>query len=182
MKPTTIKIITVGCVIYILMALLTSCYTRSKAQKSFARATVTYPEIAADYCSRTYPPRDSLIHGRDIIHVDTLWGEGETIVKNDTLRTRDTIYIRTTRELPGRVIERTLVRTDTIRVTNTAEVDKWVITARDAVSVSVDKTKEASYWRKIAKKRFWIILGLGAAIAIGVVAMIRKKVVGKLPI
>jgi hypothetical protein len=162
--------------------LLTGCYTRKKATTQFGRAAITYPELPAEYCARTYPTKDSVIKGKDIIHVDTLWGEGEVIIKSDTIKARDTIFIRVTRELPGKVIERTFTRTDTVFQTNTAAVDLCAIERRNAIALATDKTKEADKWRKIAKKRFWIILGMGTVMALGIFAIIKKKIAKKIPV
>lgn len=179
----SIQVIIVGIITYCLLILLCGCYTRNKAQQQFARSTVTYPEIAADYCGRTYPVRDSFIRGKDVMKTDTLWGDGETIVLRDTIRSRDTVFIKITNQLPGKVIERTYYRTDTIKIENTAALDLSRIEMNKAINLASDKTIEADKWRKIAKKRFWIILGMGAVMALGIFALIKRKMVNRvLPI
>lgn len=178
----TVKVIAVGIITYALLFLLTGCYSSQKARKQFGRATVTYPEIPAEYCARTYPPKDTIIQGKDIVKTDTLWGEGETVFIRDTIRNRDTVFIKTVERLPGQVITRTVFRTDTVYQENRAALDLANINLTRSLALSDEKTKLADKWRKIAKKRFWIILGMGAVMALGIFAMIKKKVAKKIPL
>lgn len=159
--------------------ILSSCYTRNRAQKSFARATVTYPEIAADYCSRTYPPKDSLIKGDSVVTFDTLYMGGD--IHFDTVYSfrKDTVFI--TKIVPGKTIIQTIHVTDTVKVVNTAEVDLWKIQANKAIDIATDKTKESDKWKRIAKKRWWIILGMGAAMILGIVAIVGRSLKKKIP-
>lgn len=156
---------------------LTSCYTHKKAQQQFGRAAATYPELPAEYCARIYPPKDSLIKGDTVITFDTLWGASE--IHFDTVYSfrKDTVFI--TKIVPGKTIIQTITVKDTIQIVNTAEVDYWKIQANKAINLATDKTKESDKWKRIAKKRWWIILGMGAGIALGIFVLIRRKLVKK---
>lgn len=164
----------------ILIILLASCYSRNKAQVQHGKAVATFPEIGADYCARTYPARDTVIKGETVTHFDTIYTGGETIF--DTFTVNDTVRIIKTVQLPGtKIIERQF-KTDTVVRVNTAEVDLWRIQANKALDIATDKTKEADKWKKIAKKRFWIIFGMGAVLTLGLVAMIYRKFRKKVPV
>lgn len=177
MKPG--KVILVGILIYgLIIVLLSGCYSISKAKSQFSRAAVAYPELPADYCARTYPPRDTVVKGKDSIRVDTLWGAGETFIIRDTLKSRDTIWIKTVERLPGQVITRTVLRTDTVYQENRAALDLCSIERGRAIAISTEKTKEADKWRKIARKRFWVIAGMGLIIVFGLFGFLRKKITG----
>lgn len=161
----------------LLLILLSGCYTRQKATNQFSRAAVAYPELPAGYCARTYPPKDSLIKGDSVVTFDTIYTGGETVF--DTVRVADTIRIVKTIQLPGtRIIER-VYKTDTIVKINTAALDLCSIERGRALALAEDKTAEAAKWRALAKKRFWIITGMGAAMALGLFLALRRKVVNK---
>lgn len=156
----------------IVVILLASCYSRKKAQVQHGKAVTVFPEIGADYCARIYPPKDSIIKGDTVLAFDTIYTEGEIIF--DTIP-GDTIRIVKTVQLPGvRIIERTTVHDTIVRI-NTAEVDLWRIQANKALDIATDKTKEADKWRKIAKSRFWMLVGAGAIIALGIFGFLRKR-------
>jgi len=164
----------------ILLILLSGCYSRKVATKQHGRAVSTYPDLAADYCARIYPAKDSLIKGDSIVVTDTIYTGGLTSF--DTTIIMDTKYITKTIQLPGTKIIERIFKTDTVVRVDKAALDLCSIERGKALTIATDKTKEADKWRKIAKKRFWIILGMGAGIALGIVALIRKKVVRKLPV
>ncbi len=152
--------------------LLTSCgYPYRKAQAQFGRAAATFPELPAGYCARVYPPKDSLIKGDTVTTYDTLWGEGHT----DTLYSfhRDTVRLIIYK--PGQTIVQTVRVTDTLRVVNTAAVDACRIDNTRLVRLQAEDRLTADKWRAIARKRFWIILGLGAGIVLGIFLIVRKK-------
>lgn len=156
-----------------------SCYTRKKATTQYGRAVATFPEIAADYCARTYPPKDSLIKGDTVTTTDTIYTGGN--VSFDTTIVMDTKYITKTIQLPGtKIIERITVHDTIVRV-STAAVDLCAIERRNAIMLATDKTKESDKWRKIAKKRFWIILGMGAVMSLGIFALIKRKIAKTVP-
>ena len=157
----------------ILIILLAGCYTRQKAQKQHGRVAATYPEIPADYCARMYPAKDSLIKGDSIFVSDTIFTGGN--VSFDTTIIMDTKYITKTIQLPGTKIIERIYKTDTIVKVNTAALDLCSIERRDAIFLAKDKTAEADKWRKIAKKRFWMLLGAGFVITLGLFGFLRKK-------
>lgn len=61
-----------------------------------------------------------------------------------------------------------------------AALDLCGIERGRAIAISTEKTKEADKWRKIARKRFWVILGMGAGMALGVFLLVRRKLVKKI--
>lgn len=151
--------------IFIIAAMfLSGCYSEKKAKNQFAKAAIAYPEIPAQYCAITYPPRDSLIKGKDSIRVDTLWGEGQTII--DTVRSLDTIRITKVIQLPGKIITKTIRTTDTMRIENTAKIADCEIEKNKAIDLLQSKTKESIGWEDKARKRFLIMLGLIALIVL----------------
>ena len=166
--------------IIILPTLIIGCYSKRKAQTQFAKAVAYDGSIPAKYCAQTFPVIEKIIKGKDSIIVDTLWGEGETITRTLIERVRDTVYI--TKYIQGNTIRETIVRTDTIVKENTAALAASRLELGKALTIATDKTNEATKWRKIARKRFWIIAGMGAAMALGIFAMIRRKVVKKIPV
>lgn len=155
--------------------LFSGCYSLNKAKSQFGRATVAFPELPADYCARTYPPKIEAVKGKDSVRVDTLWGAGELVVIRDTLRSRDTIWIKTVERLPGQVITKTVLRTDTIYQENRAALDLCGIERGKAIMAADREHGQATKWRAIARKRFWIIAGMGFVIALGVFGFLRKK-------
>jgi hypothetical protein len=62
-------------------------------------------------------------------------------------------------------------------VENTARVRECEIIRDKAVLLAEDYKKEAAEWKAKAKKRFWVIAGMGAAMALGLFLAIRRKVV-----
>jgi len=164
----------------IFIIVLSGCYSRQKAVKQHGRASATYPEIAADYCARIYPAKDSLIKGDSIVITDTIYTGGLTSF--DTTIVMETKYITKTIQLPGTKIIERIFKTDTVVRVDRAALDLCSIERGKALTIATDKTKEADKWRAIARKRFWLLVGLGAAMALGIFAMIRKKVVKKMPV
>ena len=168
--------------VIILCILLSGCYNQRKATSQFGKAVTAYPKIGADYCAITYPPKEKLIKGDSVIVLDTIYTGGETFF--DTVYTSpDTVLITKTVTLPAKVINKTITLHDTLVVENTAALKSCQLDNSKMLSLLHDKTKEADKWRKTAKKRFWIIAGMGAAMALGLFLALRRKVVKKvLPI
>lgn len=165
----------------LLLFVATGCYTKQKATSQFGKAAAAYPELPADYCARTYPSStDTVVKGVTTTVFDTIYTGGETLF--DTVVVMDTKYITKTIQLPGtKVIERT-VRVDTVEKVSTkllAALDLCSIERGKAITLATDKTKEADKWKRIAKRRFWIIAGMGAAMALGLFVALRRKVVKK---
>jgi hypothetical protein len=166
-------IVLIVIVVLMLVALLSGCYSQRKAKSQFAKAATAYPEIPADYCARIYPSKDSLIKGDTVATFDTIYTGGETVF--DTVRVGDTIRIIKTVQLPGtKIIERYFVH-DTLQVVNTAEIDLCRIEMHKAINLATDYKKKYEKWEAIAKKRFWIIAGMGFVIALGLFGFLRKK-------
>ena len=159
----------------ILLVLLSGCYSRPIATKQHGRAVSTYPDLAADYCARVYPAKDSLIKGDSVVIFDTIYTGGN--VSFDTTIIMDTKYITKTIQLAGvRVIER-IFKTDTVIRVDRAALDLCSIERGKAIHNEEAQRIECDKWRKIAKKRFWIIVGLGAGIALGIFVALRKKII-----
>ena len=146
------------------LVLLTGCYTLPKATRQHGKAVATFPAIGADYCARTYPPRDSVIKGDSIVTLDTLYIGGEII--NDTTVLRDTIRITKVVQLPGREVTRTVIRVDTVRLVNTAAVDLCRIQQGQAVAALEKEQARADKYRKRATT--WMLVALGLLLAAGV--------------
>jgi hypothetical protein len=172
--PRWMAVAILAVILLFILSLLSSCYTERKARGQFSRAAVGYPIIAAEYCAMTYPPKDTVITGQTVTQTDTLWADSSVVIR-DTIRNRDTVYIHTVERLPGQVITRTVLRTDTVFKTNTAAVDACNIALRAAVLSEQTLRKERDKWRAIARKRWWIIFGMGAVITLGLFGFIRKK-------
>lgn len=158
---------------YLILALiLTGCYGPKQARNQFAKAVAYDQGLAADYCATTYPVKETVIQGKDIVKYDTLWGEGEVITRTVIERVRDTVY--TTRYLQGNTIRETVIRTDTIVKENTAALAAARIDNTRLTGLLVDKTAYGDKWREIARKRFWIIVALCAIVGIGLYFKIKK--------
>lgn len=161
--------------------LLYGCYTKQKATSQFSRAAVAYPELPAGYCATVYPVRDSIIKGKDSLVFDTIYTGGE--IEYDTVYSvrLDTVFVTINSiYLPKKTIRERIIRTDTVYKENTAALDLCNIERRNAVLNETRALAESDKWRKIAKKRFWVIMGMGAGIALGVFALIRKRAVSKI--
>ena len=158
-----------------LLVLLSGCYGLKKATVQHGKAVATYPELGADYCARIYPSKDSIIKGDSIITFDTLWQDGEIHFDTIYSRLRDTVFI--TQFTPGKTVFQTIWAVDTIFQTNTAALDLCSIERGKAITLLEAKTAESDKWKKIAKKRFWIILAMGAGIALGIFVAFRKKLI-----
>lgn len=154
-----------------ILLLFTGCYSANKARTQFAKAVTHSPELAATYCAITYPVKERVIQGRDSIRTDTLYG---TQYVTDTVRSKDTVYI--TKYFQGSTIRETIIRTDTILKENTAAVEAERLNNKTLTGVLGDTTGERDKWRKIAKKRFWIIAGLGFAMALGIFLKLKKVI------
>ena len=162
--------------IFVICIAGSGCYTARKAKSQFSRAVAGYPQIAAEYCAQAYPVKDSLIRGDTLVVYDTLWGEGKTLY--DTVRLKglaDTIRITKIIQLPGTVITKTITVHDTLQVENTAKYSACELALRAAVQNEKAQRELYDKWRRIARKRFWVIVGLGAGIAIGIVGMIARR-------
>lgn len=157
----------------ICILLLSSCYTKQKAQKQFGRAAVTYPEVAADYCGRVYPPKDTFINGQVIYKIDTLYSDGEVLILSDTVVIRDTVFITKVKKIPT-VIRETVFKTDTIIKENNAATEAATIQLNSALQRLAERTAELKSWKFTAKKRFWGMIGLLAVLLFVAYLLTRK--------
>lgn len=159
----------------LILIFLCGCYNYRKAANQFGRASISYPEIPAQYCSVAYPVKEKIIQGKDSIKTDTLFvGGGEIIF--DTVYKKDSVFFYTTERLPGKVITNTIFKTDTIIRENKAALALCDIERGKAIRLLESKTAESDKWRRIAKKRFWIIVGMGLFIAIQIYGLLRNKI------
>lgn len=157
----------------IIAVLLSSCYSERKARSQFGKAAAAYPLVAAEYCGITFPPKDSLIKGDSVVTFDTLFVGGSVRFDTVTLRgLSDTIRITKIVQLPGAVITQRIFIHDTLQVVNTAALKACEIALHQSVVNEGIERTSAAKWQKIAKKRFWILFGIGL---VGV-AFIANKV------
>lgn len=187
----------------IILANLFGCYSASKARQQFAKAAVAYPEIPADYCARIYPSKDTTITievSDSTKYKEVLEGlQGDLYSSNQlidslifALQNGDTTcrkYASFILELQRQVISLKqkvitippiTTHTKTIKTEiNTAALDLANINLTRSLALSDEKTKEAASWKQKAKKRFWLLVGLSAAMVLGIVAMVRRKVMKK---
>lgn len=160
--------------LFTVLTCLASCYGPQKAAKQHGRAVTTFPQIGADWCAKTYPVEvDTILIGDSIIHLDTLWGEGQTYY--DTLLVRDTLRITKIIEKPL-YITKTVHRVDTLFKESAARLDQCALARDVALRLLEKKTEESDNWESKAKKRFWVILGMGATMLIGLFLALRKKI------
>jgi len=157
------------------MAVLSGCYSQSKAKGQFGKAVTAYPVIGADFCALTYPPKDRLIKGDTVHTTDTFYTEGST--QYDTIRVKDsdTIRIIKTIQLPGtKTIEKYFIH-DTLQVVNTAELKACQLSLADGLRIANDYKSKYEIADKKAHTRFWMIIGLAALVA----AYVGFKIWGK---
>lgn len=163
-----LRLLYIGAALLLILMALASCYS---ARKQFAKAVTHSPELAATYCAITYPIKEKIIAGETVTLTDTLWS---TEFTTDTVVRNNTVYV--TKYLPGSTIRETVIRTDTIVKENTAAVEAERLNNKTLTGVLGDTTGERDKWRNIAKKRFWIIAGLGFAMALGIFLRIKKVI------
>ena len=173
-----VNIILAFVVLLLLSMVLSSCYSSRKAKGEFGRAVTAYPEIGATFCAITYPAKDSLIKGNSTVTYDTLYGAGT--IEYDTVysRSKDTVYI--TKYIQGNTIREVVRLTDTVVRVDMAALTSCRLEQGKIVDLLTDKTAEELKQRKLAKKRFWIITGMGAAMALGLFVAIRRKIVKRM--
>lgn len=166
--------------ICILFIFISGCYSEKKARQQFGKAAAAYPTIPAEYCAQTFPPQKEFIRGKDSVIrvIDTIL-EDNAGVTYDTVISHDTVVITKTHQLPNKIITKTFVRTDTVYAENKAALQACNLALRASVQNEGVERKEADKWRKIALRRFWIIVGLGVGIVLWMFALVRRKVVKK---
>ena len=144
-----------------LIMLLSSCNPSKKAQRELEKAkAVLSGNIveAARFCRDKFPDKTEYIKGDSVVIFDTLY-VGEVVF--DTLETKDTVFI--TKQLPGKVITKTVRVTDTIKIEDRAKLIAINADLNDKIGeVSVLKNevselkKNKDEWKKKAKDRWWL--------------------------
>lgn len=153
--------------------------------RQFAKLAIAHPELPAKYCVDKYEGKKDTVYkqGAERLTFDTIYTGGEI--------TTDTVYlagkpieVTKTIILPGKTIYERSIRVDTVYRDSPellAKYDLSDIERRDAIINEKAERIESDKWRKIAKKRFWTILGMGAGIALGLFLFIRKKITKVIP-
>lgn len=160
---------------YLILSLIfCGCYSRPIATKQHGRAAATYPDIAADYCARTYPVTNETIKGDSVFITDTMWGEGTTRI--------DTVYVAgkpfevtKTIILPGKTVTNTIYRTDTVVKENTAALELSRGNERKAVAGWNAETNERKKYQGRARKYLFGLIGAGALVGLWLFFKFRKK-------
>jgi hypothetical protein len=158
-RATTFATITI-IVSALIIGCLASCNAVKQNQREHkkierAKELLKRYKVVADWCSKLFPAKDSIIKGETTVHFDTLYmGETEFI----TEIVNDTVYI--TKTLPPKVIKQTFTRSDTIVRVDMAKVEAMRIERDDAVSALLKETEakikaqnERDEWKKKARKR-----------------------------
>lgn len=158
---------------FILLLLLSSCYSQRKAEIQFGKAVTTYPVIGADWAKTAYPIKERLLPGKtDTLQTfDTLYGAG-TI---DTLITRDTVTI--TKTVTKLIHDtRTINVHDTLIQENTAALSACEARQAAVIDTQASDRRDLDAWKSKAKTRFWWILALLIIISGYITGRITKKI------
>lgn len=143
----------------------TSCLPNRK----FAKAVKTMdsdPEKAAWYCATKFPVKDTIIY-RDSVTYDTIINDNYIY---DTATIHDTTTITNTS--PAKTLVKTVYKVKEIVRENTAKVQALEYAMSDATKLIAKKEaqieelqKSLGEWRGLAKKRFWWLLLVIAAVS-----------------
>lgn len=186
--------------IFWIVSALTGCgYPMSKAKSQFAKASVAYPELPADYCARTYPPQiksdttftsDSALYQQTI---DELQGDlsnsnqtVDSLIKQ--LGVGDTAcrkYLAIIIDLQKKImaLKQKVITLPPIvntfhtkeTVVNTAALDLCSINRDKAIGLLEKKTAEYDKWRAIAKKKVLHNVRDGLGYCFGIIRDAEKK-------
>ncbi len=162
-----------------LIVVLSGCATPEKAQlrakKKFAVITTTYPVFLADQCAEKYPVKQVFVRGKDsLIRVtDTLYDDTGGIIR-DTVVDHDTIRITTIHQLPGKIINNTFIRTDTVYASNTAAEQACEMRLNLATENLRTEQVRADKYQGRSRKYFWILIAIAAGSIVWVYFKIRK--------
>lgn len=155
----------VGIIIIMLVLIATSCLPNRKFAKA-VRTMDSDPEQAAWYCAIKFPVKDTIIY-RDSVTYDTIINENYI---HDTATIHDTTTITNTS--PAKTLVKTVYKVKEIVRENTAKVQALEYALSDATKLIAKKDaqvdecqKESNEWKGLAKKRFWWLLLLIAAVA-----------------
>ena len=151
----------IGVIALFLLILLAGCNPSKKAQREMEKAKQVLGgnmAEAARFCRDRFPDKTEYIKGDSVIVFDTLY-VGEVVF--DTLETKDTVII--TKNLPGKVITKTVRITDTIKIEDRAKLIAANADLNDKIGeVAVLKNevselkKNRDEWEKKAKDRWWL--------------------------
>lgn len=133
------------CLLAMAAMMLSGCYNQSKAVKQIAKAQLKYPELIADNCAKSFPPKEVFIKGKDSIILDTIY-QGENIF--DTLYHNDTIIIYKTSA--PKVITKTVIKTDTIKIVNTAQLEATTIRLNNC---NIEKAAQAKHYEEVISNK-----------------------------
>jgi hypothetical protein len=146
-----------------LVLIATSCLPNRKFAKA-VKIMNDQPDQAAWYCAVKFPVKDTVIY-RDSITYDT-------IVNTNYFSDTTTIHDTTTITSPAKTLVKTVYKVKEIVRENTAKVQALEYALTESTKIiskkdsEVDECREKSNeWEKLAKKRFWWLLLLIAAVA-----------------
>lgn len=153
----------VGMIIIMLVLIATACLPNRKFAKA-VKIMNDQPDQAAWYCAVKFPIKDTVIY-RDSITYDT-------IVNTNYFSDTTTIHDTTTITSPAKTLVKTVYKVKEIVRENTAKVQALEYALTESTKIiskkdsEVDECREKSNeWEKLAKKRFWWLLLLIAAVA-----------------
>lgn len=158
------------------LCLFISCSVTRKNQrdeKKFARIVVQHPEFAANYCSVTYPVKDSFITHTDSIEVaDTLWGLDfiHDTTNNFVITEPPVLKPKTI------IVTKVITRVDTIVKISTADIVAANLRNGKLVDMLNISIIEVNKYKTKANHRMLINFGLIFLIAGYLFFKIRKKI------
>lgn len=158
--------------LFIICLLSFSCYNQKKAMQQFSRAATNYPAIPAQYCSTTFPVKETFIKGDSVIITDTLIQDG--LISFDTLVSFDTITITKTITTPPTVITRTIHVTDTIKGESTAQLEVCQLERNTTLNLLTESQEN----NKVIQKRLNTRTGIMWSLILLVVALGAWKIYG----
>ena len=165
----------VGIIIIMLVLIATSCLPNRKFAKA-VKIMNDQPDQAAWYCAVKFPVKDTVIY-RDSITYDT-------IVNTNYFSDTTTIHDTTTITSPAKTLVKTVYKVKEIVRENTAKVQALEYSLTESTKIiskkdsEVDECREKSNeWEKLAKKRFWWLLLLIAAVAGWVIRKPLMKII-----
>lgn len=121
----------------IIVLMFTSCYTAKKAQRQVLRANLEFPLVTTDFCSTNYPVKESvketikIIQGKDIVKVDTVTVDCDSVVSDDKIDNKVLIKWKTIYRTDTIIKTKIVYQENTAKVTNlelkVKERDKSII-------------------------------------------------------
>lgn len=147
--------------IIILALVFSGCYTERANQRRLNKAVAlvtSRPLIVAQICGNAYPVKETTFVKEPIVVFDTLY----QLPYNDTIVTRDTVYIVKT--LPSKTITKTIYKEREVVKENTAKIEE-----QRQLYIQCESKYQKLYlqWEeadKKAKARFWWLIVLIALI------------------